>query len=77
MTQSNNLNDFYETRHYSRELMDPELLEEVNKEDEVDPDDDEDYEPELTPEMKLALMSNEEFEEFVTAHLKSKRNNGN
>mgnify|MGYP006398427737 CR=1 FL=1 len=61
MTQNNKaLQDVFETTHYSQELVDTSA-----EEDEVDPDDDEDYEPELTLGQQLGMMTDEEFEEFL------------
>ena len=66
MTESNKApQDLLDTVHYSAELIDEE-------EDELDPDDDEDYEPELTPEQQLGMMTDEEFEEFLDARRNSK-----
>ena len=63
MTQdSKALQDVFETIHYSKELVDTSA-----DEDETDPDDDEDYEPELTSEQQLGMMTDEEFETFLDA----------
>ena len=61
MTQDNKaLQDLFDTVHYSEELVDASA-----DEDEVDPDDDEDYEPELTSEQQLGMMTDKEFEAFL------------
>jgi len=61
MTQDNKaLQDLFDTVHYSEELVDTSA-----DEDETDPDDDEDYVPELTPEQQLGMMTDEEFEAFL------------
>ena len=61
MTQDNKaLQDLFETVHYSEELVDT-----SPDEEEIDPDDDEDYEPELTLGQQLGMMTDEEFEEFL------------
>ena len=68
MTQDNKaLQDLFERVHFSEELVDTSA-----DEDETDPDDDEDYEPELTPEQQLGMMTDEEFEEFLDARRNSK-----
>ena len=68
MTQdSKALQDVFETIHYSKELVDTSA-----EEDETDPDDDEDYEPELTLGQQLGMMTDEEFEEFLDARHDSK-----
>ena len=67
MSESNKaLQDLFDTVHYSAELIDEE-------EDELDPDDDEDYEPELSPEQELGMMSDEEFDDFIGEYFASKR----
>ena len=69
MTQDNKaLQDLFETVHYSEALVDTSA-----DEDETDPDDDEDYEPELTPEQQLGMMTDEEFEAFLDTR-RSKKN---
>ena len=44
----------------------------MEEEDELDPDDDEDYEPELSPEQQLGMMTDEEWEALMDAHAKSR-----
>ena len=61
MTQDNKaLQDLFETVHYSEELVDT-----SPDEQEIDTDDDEEYEPELTLGQQLGMMTDEEFEEFL------------
>ena len=68
MTQDNKaLQDLFDTVHYSEELVDT-----SPDDDEIDPDDDEDYEPELSVEQELGMMTDEEFEEFLDARRDSK-----
>ena len=62
------LQDLFDTVHYNEDLVDR-----SSDEDEIDPDDDEDYEPELTPEQQLGMMTDEEFEAYVSAYLKGRR----
>ena len=69
MTQDDKaLQDLFDTVHYSVELIDDDMEEE----DELDPDDDEDYEPELSPEQQLGMMTDEEWEALMDAHAKSR-----
>ncbi len=62
------LQDLFDTVHYNEDLVDR-----SSDEDEIDPDDDEDYEPELTPEQQLGMMTDEEFEAYVSAHIRRSR----
>ena len=41
--------------------------------DEIDPDDDEEYEPELTPEQQLGMMTDEEYDAYIEAYFKGRR----
>ena len=69
MTQNNKaLQDLFDTVHYNEDLVDR-----SSDEDEIDPDDDEDYEPELTPEQQLGMMTDEEFEAHVSAYIRRSR----
>ena len=60
MTESNKaLQDLFDTVHYSAES--------------IDEDGEEGYEPELSPEQELGMMSDEEFDDFIGEYFASKR----
>ena len=60
MTESNKtLQDSFDTVHYSAGS--------------IYEDEEEDYEPELSPEQELGMMSDEEFDDFIGEYFASKR----
>jgi len=69
MTQDNKaLQDLFDTVHYNEDLVDR-----SSDEDEIDPDDDEDYEPELTPGQQLGMMTDDEYDAYIESYFKQRR----
>ncbi len=69
MTQDNKaLQDLFDTVHYNEFLVDR-----SSDDDEIDPDDEEDYEPELTPGQQLGMMTDEEYDAYIEAYFKGRR----
>lgn len=69
MSQDNKaLQDLFDTVHYNEDLVDR-----SSDEDEIDPDDDEDYEPELTPEQQLGMMTDDEYDAYIESYFKRRR----
>ena len=69
MSQDNKaLQDLFDTVHYNEDLVDR-----SSDEDEIDPDDDEDYEPELTPAQQLGMMTDDEYDAYIESYFKRRR----
>ena len=69
MTQDNKaLQDLFDTVHYNEDLVDR-----SSDDDEIDPDDDEDYEPELTPGQQLGMMTDDEYDAYIESYFKQRR----
>ena len=49
------------------------MVDRSSDEDEIDPDDDEDYEPELTPEQQLGMMTDDEYDAYIESYFKRRR----